>query len=228
MSIDKIKAAVSAKGLFSPERYKVEIWSPVGELTEDDLLYCSAPTLPGRGFSTIERFDHGPIRKIPYSELYNDISLTFYNSRNLKEWEFFNDWQEFIGGKGDYYLPYYDEIVGKIHINALDRSNTVQKTIGLFEAYPVTLSEISMGYDQGGDVSTFNVDFAFHHFEVVSGYGAVANATPTVPEFPAGEIADSFSPFMGGMGGGMGMNAGTNMDVGTNMNIGGMDLGGVA
>ncbi len=199
-SVDSLIANLSKKGLFSPDRYKVQIWSPVGNLTEDDLLYCSSPSLPGRGFSTQERFDHGPIRKIPYTELYNDASFAFYNSKDLHEWSFFNDWQEFIGGGKDYYLPWYDDILGKVVIQPMDRTEQVQKTITLFEAYPVTLSDIQMGYEMQNDTSTFTVEFAFHHFEIEDGAGAAGSHTPRgTPAFEVGGIDMNVSGGIGGM-----------------------------
>lgn len=165
MNIDNFKANVIAKPLLDPTRFTVRISGPVGALSRELTLYCSNVQLPGRGFATTERFDHGPIRKVPYSELYDDVSTTFYVTDDLEEHAFFNKWQELIGGQGSFGVAYYADIIGSVVIQVQNRMDQKTAEYELFEAYPISISTIELSYDMTNVVQVFTVNWAYHHFE---------------------------------------------------------------
>ncbi len=162
ISISSIMSKVKSKGFLDPTKYQVMITGPLGTLGQDDSIYCSATSLPGRSVGTVERYDHGPIRKVPYAEIYADLSLTFMCSGNMTEHKFFDLWQTFCVGGDDFYLPYYDDIVGNIRLNLIDKQGSITMTMEAREAWPVMLSEVQLGYDEMGTVPKFSVDFAYH------------------------------------------------------------------
>lgn len=165
MNIDAFKANIIKKPLLDPTRYTVRISGPVGALSRELTLNCSSVVIPGRSFATTERFDHGPIRKVPYSEIYNDVETTFYVTDTLEEHEFFNRWQELIGGSTSYGLAYYANIIGSVRIEIENKQDKKTAEYELFEAYPMSISPIELGYNLTGMVQLFRVTWAYHHME---------------------------------------------------------------
>jgi hypothetical protein len=164
MDIQAFKTVIDKNSLLDATRYTVNISGPVGPLRSDFTTLCNAATLPGRGFGTADKYNHGPIRKVPYAELYDEVSTTFYMTTSMELHEYFNQWQELIGGE-QYYIAYYHDIIGSVIINVEDKQDRRMATYELFEAYPSSISPLDFGYALGGRVTEFTVNWAYHHFE---------------------------------------------------------------
>lgn len=165
MNIDKFKSTIAENDLLDSSKFRVIILGPIGmPLTEGESMLCSQVSVPGRGFSTVEKYNHGPIRKIPYAELYDDITTTFYMPTNMRIHEYFSDWQVLIGGD-QYYMAYYDDIIGTVSIIVEDKAGNEAAIFELYEAYPISISPVELGYDRGEQISEFTVTWAFHHYE---------------------------------------------------------------
>lgn len=164
MNIDGFKATIKANDLLDSSRYTVQILGPIGGLTMDEQTLCSSCSIPGRGFSTVEKYTHGPIRKVPYAELYDDITTTFYMPTKMGIHDFFNQWQILIGGES-YYIGYYDDIIGSVIIVIEDKKGNDVAIYELYEAYPISISPIELAYDRGEQISEFTVTWAYHHYE---------------------------------------------------------------
>lgn len=164
MNIDQFKSIIDSKGLLDPTRYTVNIVGPLGGLGQDLSVLCSSVTLPGRGFSTADKYTHGPNRKVPYAELFDDVQTSFYITRQLDVYNYFIKWQEFIGGK-DFYVAYYKDLIGSVIINVEDRKDSAIASYELFEAWPKSVSNIELSYGATGIVPILTVSWAYHHFE---------------------------------------------------------------
>ena len=71
---------------------------------------CNQAQLPGRAFATMEYTTHGPIRKVPYQNIYDDVVLSFYVREDMGVKELFQEWQNFIcDNNADNEFSYFDE-----------------------------------------------------------------------------------------------------------------------
>lgn len=164
MNISTFKANVASNPFLDATRYTVQIVGPAGTLSQSLSMNCSNVELPGRGFSTVEQYHHGPIRKVPYAELYDDVTTEFYATDSLTERKFFNDWQLLIAGE-DYYFAYYKDFVGSVVINTQNKMDQNVNKIELIEAWPMNISQIQLGYTEEGIVPVFSVVWSYHHWE---------------------------------------------------------------
>jgi hypothetical protein len=164
MFIDAFKAVIAKNNPLDPSRYNVAIISPLGPLDLDYTMMCNRVTVPGRSFGTADKYTHGPNRKVPYAELYVDINTSFYVDEMMNIRKYFEDWQEFIGGD-DYYMKYYNEIIGSVIINVENHLGIHTAKYELFEAYPVGISTTELAYSEQNVVPEFTVSWAYHHFE---------------------------------------------------------------
>lgn len=166
MDIDIFKSTINRYGLMDGNRYMLIITGPLETLDKELSQYCSKVTIPGRGFSTVERFDHGPERNVPYLEIYTPINITFMCDREMKIYKFFENWQLLISGGNSFYMPFYDDIIGSAKIFVLDRQGNTSSEIVLTECYPSKLTDIDLSYEADG-VQTFDVELNYHHREIV-------------------------------------------------------------
>jgi len=184
----------SLKGhLARASHYDMLIVPPI-TLQEDfnkiqDLTFrISATNLPGKSIQTTEYKYHGPLRKIPYSYIANDVNITVTCSENYYEREIFMKWQELAHGVGtrsasgwfpgaNKRVNYYNEIIGVAEIYNYSVDGTRLNKITLHEVYPLNVNEITLGWDQGGTIATFTCQLAYYSFSeekvIENGYAPV-------------------------------------------------------
>jgi len=164
-SIKKIVSHVKENTLLTPNRYKITIHSPIVEINESITLNCHRCDIPGHSISSFDHSNIGPTRKIPNDETFDQLSTSFYNTVNLKEFKAINKWITHIGGK-NYRMAYYNDIVGEMNIMVYDLKEQLKTSINIYEVYPTNISEIELSYT-GEQPSEITVNWAYHTYEVV-------------------------------------------------------------
>ena len=162
-SIDTIVGNVIDNPLLEPSRFEVIITGPV-EISRSMLFNCSQCDIPGHNIGSFEYSNIGPKRKIPNEELFDELSITFYNGHHLNEIATINKWLKMIGGDDSYRMAYYSDIVADININIYNLREELQGTVKFAEAYPVGVSDLELGFAAEAP-STITVNFAYHTYE---------------------------------------------------------------
>lgn len=112
------------------------------------LLYCNSAQLPGINISTFQSRTFGETREMPYDKLFDNVSLSFYVDRDMYIKKFFDTWIDGIQNPTTRTFEYYDQYTTDIEIRIQDVAEKDTYIVKLFEAYPKTLSPITIGYDQ--------------------------------------------------------------------------------
>jgi hypothetical protein len=169
-SIGRIKSKVLRYGDFAfTNRYRVYISPPrkhIGHFSnlpvEKILINCSAVTLPGKSYATHEDNNLlGPIRKYPYKEVHDDMSMTFYCQKNMAERLYFEQWQDLMYDRNLNQIQYYKEYVTDIVIDILARDTGFPTySVTLEEAYPITIAPLEMTYESD-DIVRQTITFAY-------------------------------------------------------------------
>jgi len=130
--------------------------------------------LPGRTLTTLDQNYHGPVRRIPYRFTHQPITFSVILSRDMREREFFMQWQDYFVGQsrtsynsGTVNRPfdsrYYDTGIGEMNItqysypiSVVDAPRSSIKeyvesyVITCQEAYPSSVQDIQMGWGEEG------------------------------------------------------------------------------
>lgn len=187
-----------------PTKYWVSIGVPkimqsnsLSVRMKDIELMCSAASFPGLQFSTSETRLKGPMRKIPYDQIYNDLSLTFYNSSVFLEREYFSTWANSIFDQETKNFEFYEDYISSITILQFANSGDYVYGVELEEAYPVDLGQIDLGYDQTDAIETFTVQFAYRTWKQIEIDSLESFATALIPVVASesGLIKTITSPF---------------------------------
>lgn len=161
--VGTIVGHVSDNPLLEPNRYEVIITGPV-EINRHMSFNCSEAAIPGHNVGSFEHSIMGPKRKIPNEELFDDLSLTFYNGHHMYEIDAIYKWMDLISGKGRYRMAYYSDIVADINIVIYDLKENRIGEVHIAEAYPIGMSDVPLGYALDAP-STLSVNFTYHSYD---------------------------------------------------------------
>lgn len=161
-----IVSHVSDNPLLEPNRYEVIISGPIS-INKDILFNCHACDIPGHSIGSFEHSIIGPQRKLPSEELFDDLSVTFYNNDHLDELKVMNKWMKMIGGNETWRMAYYNDIVADMQINIYDLKEHKTNSVKIFEVYPVGSSEVPLSYAENAP-SDITINFTYHSYEIES------------------------------------------------------------
>lgn len=151
------------QGIQRPNRYEVIIsflranWTISNHLS----FACETAQLPSRTFRTENEFLYGVSRKVPINLTYDDFSLGFICSSDMKEKKFFDRWTSFIQDPTSNYMHYYDEYAANIEVRTFDEAGNISYVIFVEEAYPISMPVIPLSYAEKGTYMKLSVDFAY-------------------------------------------------------------------
>ena len=124
-----------------------------GDTILNDLIYlCEVAEFPGRGFEAVDLRYYGPAFKMPFSTVYEDISLTFLCRSDSPEREFFDNWMDLINPVNTFNFNYRDEYACKIEIFQYSENDSFigsgmpnpKYVFSLQDAYPILVNPQSI------------------------------------------------------------------------------------
>lgn len=164
-------------GVAKTAHFEVFIQSPPSlgfdaEKTRELAFRADSVELPGRTALTIDhKFTvNGPINKIPYTQIYPDVTITFICSEDFREKEYLDLWMSKMldtspNPSGAFNVRYFDDYKSTIVINQFDQSGNIRTATKLFDAYPIIINGIQMGW-QDDAIARVSAQFSLRYYEV--------------------------------------------------------------
>ena len=187
MGIYESVTKILSSGVASSNRYEV-IYSGHGSAFQDviDLnahskYLVSSATVPGRSFTTGQiRGDMGlgVERKYVTGIMFNEFTLTYTLSGDMRVHQLMNDWAEDCAprisgastGRKDIRVAYYEEYVDpKIIIKKLERDGSVSMVTNVYNAFPIMVADLSLSSGSNNSALEFSVQFAYETFDNIYG-----------------------------------------------------------
>lgn len=182
-SIEEFKANAVKYGFARPNFFLLAIPSApawYGGSTRFLTYLCSGAALPGTQVITAEEKigGYGKTKKIPYDAAHTDLNLTFYSDGNGEVLSFFENWARniVVYGKDDgnikgslrgevHYPDHYQTRMEIYQYNENPGSGNIEifKYV-LNNAYPISIGEQALSWDQGDEISTINVGITFKDY----------------------------------------------------------------
>ena len=192
--LNEMQAALGKNGISRPNRYEVTLLPPavnnissnkftgiMGEALGDGTvratgLKCESISFPGRSLNTTDEVNiYGPNRKIVTGVSFGDISATFQCDETMREKLYFEAWQSLSHNPDTFTVGYYHNYVGRVEIKALSEGAKLGETsstgeditygVRLIEAFPVSILEQGLSYQNGATYQTITVNFAYRYWE---------------------------------------------------------------
>jgi len=186
MAINRMMAQVKKSNLFSrPYLYYVTITLPnklqggFSKQIQDIGLNCDTVSIPGQTIATKEHKTYGLKREYAYEKLLEPVTMSFYVSDDLQEFNMIREWMQLMfieGGRMGYYTDYIGTIT--IHqCSGIEESDgddlKVMLSAKLIEAYPKTLSPLGLGHAVMGDIQKVSVDIMYRDIKYTDHTGLV-------------------------------------------------------
>ncbi|ACV50036.1 gp19 tail tube monomer [Delftia phage PhiW-14] len=141
--------------------------------------------VPGYNVSTTD-MKVGHTRKIANGVNYGEFTAVFRCTGEMFEKKIFDAWRKVVVGS-DHSLGFYDSYIGTIKVMTTDQNDNVTYETSMSEAYPLTVTEMTLNRDERDAFATISVSFTYRKlFNTDEDYGEKRNVQP--PKF-SGEYA---------------------------------------
>ncbi len=191
ISITEYMGVLSQQGVASPNRYRATFTLPQGisfsaasnaDVNPSALLSeigayntqanrggqlsvkCSTMQFPSRYFLTTENRHYDTPYKIPYSPQYDMAQFTFIASDDLRERKFFEIWQETITNISTGSMNFYDEYIGVVKMEQLNKEFKTTYAVELLEAYPLNIGSVDYAYATTNEIVNITVTMAYRRW----------------------------------------------------------------
>lgn len=146
-------------------------------------MYAESVNLPGVNFTTTQnrRQGIGYQQKYVSDVTFNDLTVSFINNGDMDMSILFSDWMNSIVRFNEYVevptpdvtqkLPYEFEyksqyIAGDFYIAVFDERRDWVSEYRILEAFPISMSDISMNWNSTDEFARFTVNFAYSFWNV--------------------------------------------------------------
>lgn len=139
------------KDLARTNRFDVFIPLPFGLFpflgeTRTLALRCENAQLPGRNLATTPSRIYGVTEEYPYASTFDDISLTFIVTEDMKQKNLFDSWINYINPTSTYNIKYKNQYAVPILINQYDLQNKLTMSVSLVDAYPKAVNQMDLDW----------------------------------------------------------------------------------
>lgn len=154
-----------------PNLYTVELQFPagIGIDSSDNLkrsMLCKAAALPESSMGQAIVPFMGRQIKIAGDKTFADWTVTMINDTDFSTRRAFEQWHHAINSfEGNTGLQNPSDYYSDMKVKQLDRSGEVIYTYTLYQCYPTSIGEVTLGYDQNDTVEEFTVTFSMNYFK---------------------------------------------------------------
>ena len=166
------------KGAVRPNLFSVTHNFPTGIIAEDGLetYMCKSAALPASTVGTVELPFRGRVIKVPGDRTFESWTATFYMDDAFQLRGAYEKWIELTNTvDANTASASMDAVLQDISVTQMDKFNgsaTKFKDIRqykLVKGFPVSVSQVSLAYDNHDSYEEFDVEFAYQYFETSIG-----------------------------------------------------------
>ena len=166
----------SKDGIARPARYEVLILPPTGSRNSPDRaalnqgvretsLKCENIAFPGRNIDTTPDTNiYGPTREIATGFSFAELSARFQCSSDLREKEFFENWQKASFNANTWAMQFYNDYIGEIQIYLLDEKDNRRYGVKIWECFPKNIAAQTLDYSTINEQMKIDVSFSYRYW----------------------------------------------------------------
>ena len=167
------------KGAVRPNLFSVTHNFPTGIIAEDGLetYLCKSAALPASTVGTVELPFRGRVIKVPGDRTFESWTATFYMDDAFQLRGAYEKWIEATNTvDANTASKSIADILEDITVTQMDKFGGKEgsfkniREYKLIKAFPVSVSQVSLAYDNNDSYEEFDVEFAYQYFE--TGIGA--------------------------------------------------------
>jgi hypothetical protein len=187
MSIDNLKSTIGKRGgLAKTNRFQVFFTPPQGSLLSaqgiigaltsggglksmindprDISLLCENVTIPGRQITTLDYIADKQSVKIPYGFINEDVTCSFLLTNDYYMKTVFDGWVEQVFDSESYRAKFKKDFTSDVVIQQLNEKNIPVYGVRLENAFPTTVTGITLDNNSESAVQKINVTFSYDNY----------------------------------------------------------------
>ena len=146
-------------------------------------LLAVSTSIPGRQLQTAEHQTFREQKKYITNFIDEDVSMEFLITQDFYMKTIFDNWQKLAFDTNNYTVNYKKEYVADVIIQQIDKEkNLPLYGVKLINAFPVTVSALTLNNESADTVQRFSVTFAYDRFEVDDALGTLGEAAKSVAD----------------------------------------------
>jgi hypothetical protein len=169
MDVAAFRAKLGAGGA-RPNQFQVVLTWPQlvgGSGTGDDSLLVNAASLPPSVVNpTITQF-RGREVKTAGERIFDPWNITILNDTTMKLRKLFERWSDLMNERvnnGGSTVP--ATYMSDLEVHQMDRNDAIIRSYIIYNAFPINVSDVALGYGINDTISEFQVTFAISHWSV--------------------------------------------------------------
>lgn len=188
-TLSEFTSQIKTRNVSRPTLFYVQFTSPPGDsdVTPDAGLlpvlpfFCFSASTPGHNFLTQDNYSTaGTKRKFIYDHDYGNLRLDFYCDQNYQIKKYFDAWITTIRTAGRVF-NYPDAYTAEnLDVFILDIADNEIYQYNYTKVVPKTISEVSLNWKSGNEISTFTVDFVFEEAFFIEKTGLEEGTLPSL------------------------------------------------
>lgn len=181
-SVDTILSTLTRRdGLARTNRFEIYLDPPVDMNTDarDISILCESCSLPGKTISTL---DYRLLRqsvKIANGYVVEDVTFSFHLTTDYHVKKVLDQWMDLVVDIPNYRATYLFEYRSTVSIYQLDQNNNKIYGIKLRNAYPISLTAITLDNSSTDSTQKISVTLTYEDYEVID---IIAREKPKVEQ----------------------------------------------
>ena len=177
------------KGAVRPNLFSVTHNFPTGIIAEDGLetFMCKSAALPASTVGTVELPFRGRVIKVPGDRTFESWTATFYMDDAFQLRGAYEKWIELTNtvDANTASVP-MESVLQDIDVTQMDKfGGSAEKfkdirQYKLVKGFPVSVSQVSLAYDNNDSYEEFDVEFAYQYFETSIAVSYTHLTLPTI------------------------------------------------
>lgn len=150
--LDKFLSHIRTVGLAAGTHYEVQFNWEAGEDSKTISLLVDSCNLPGNNIMTQEMRTFGEITEMPYGITYPPVTFSMIVDNTGSVKNYFETWINTIYDPVTKKIGFYKDYTADVVVMLMDKNGNIIRKVTLFEAYPKTVNDISLGNEVHGIV----------------------------------------------------------------------------